>query len=200
MRAPRPHRNRRSRADPRRSRGRRRLCRATGAAGRGRGGGHRLRAQSRLSSRAWGHAHHVRGRPRSTARGSWRPTASTPSSTLLAASSLDGNDVLMRPGARVVSVAAYKAAAALGGSVVWVRPDADGLSELAEMIDAGKLSGGGRQGVPAGGGRRRPTGSSRPATCAARWSSRRSNVTSSPSPRGAYSLVVFVYRALCSGD
>jgi len=46
---------------------------------------------------------------------------------------------LLRDGGRVVSIAEGKAAKELGGSVVWVRPDAAGLAELAALIDAGSL-------------------------------------------------------------
>ena len=46
---------------------------------------------------------------------------------------------VLRPDARVVSIADGKGAVALGGSVVWVRPDSEGLAELAALIDAGKL-------------------------------------------------------------
>jgi len=46
---------------------------------------------------------------------------------------------LLREGTRLVTIAAGKSAIELGGSVVWVRPDAAGLAELAALIDAGKL-------------------------------------------------------------
>jgi len=52
---------------------------------------------------------------------------------------LDGSTALLREGGRVASIANGKAAAELGGQYVWVRPDAAGLSELAGLIDAGKL-------------------------------------------------------------
>ncbi|MGW4891094.1 NADP-dependent oxidoreductase [Kitasatospora sp. NPDC004240] len=41
--------------------------------------------------------------------------------------------------ARIVSVADYRVAA-LGGRYLWVRPDAAGLAELAELADAGRLT------------------------------------------------------------
>jgi NADPH:quinone reductase-like Zn-dependent oxidoreductase len=53
--------------------------------------------------------------------------------------SLASTRELLRDGGRVVSIAEGKAAKELGGSVVWVRPDAAGLAELAELIDAGRL-------------------------------------------------------------
>jgi NADPH2:quinone reductase len=46
---------------------------------------------------------------------------------------------VLRDDARVVSIADGKGAIELGGSVVWVRPDAHGLTELAHLIDAGAL-------------------------------------------------------------
>ena len=52
---------------------------------------------------------------------------------------LDGSTALLRKDGRVASIANGKAAAELGGQYVWVRPDAAGLSELAGLIDAGKL-------------------------------------------------------------
>ncbi|MCB2412778.1 NADP-dependent oxidoreductase [Demequina sp. TTPB684] len=52
---------------------------------------------------------------------------------------LDSTASVMRDGARVVSVADGKAARRLGGVVVWVRPDAAGLTELARLIDDGSL-------------------------------------------------------------
>jgi NADPH2:quinone reductase len=54
--------------------------------------------------------------------------------------SLDASESTMRDGARVVSVADGRGARRLGGVVVWVRPDAPGLVELAELIDAGSLT------------------------------------------------------------
>ncbi|WP_291379489.1 NADP-dependent oxidoreductase [Demequina sp.] len=54
--------------------------------------------------------------------------------------SLDASEPAMREGARVVSVADGRGARRLGGVVVWVRPDAPGLVELAELIDAGSLT------------------------------------------------------------
>lgn len=53
--------------------------------------------------------------------------------------SLAATASLHRDGARVVSIADGKTAKELGGSVVWVRPDAEGLAELAGLIDAGQL-------------------------------------------------------------
>jgi NADPH2:quinone reductase len=52
---------------------------------------------------------------------------------------LASTPALLREGGRVVSIAEGKAAVELGGSVVWVRPDSEGLAELAALIDAGKL-------------------------------------------------------------
>jgi NADPH:quinone reductase-like Zn-dependent oxidoreductase len=52
---------------------------------------------------------------------------------------LDSTPELLREAGRVVSIADGKGAVALGGSVVWVRPDAVALAELAALIDAGKL-------------------------------------------------------------
>jgi len=46
---------------------------------------------------------------------------------------------LLVDGGRLVSIAAGKSAIDLGGSVVWVRPDAVALAELAELLEAGKL-------------------------------------------------------------
>ena len=46
---------------------------------------------------------------------------------------------ILREGGRVASIAKGKAATALGGQYIWVRPDTAGLAELAELIDAGKL-------------------------------------------------------------
>ncbi len=37
------------------------------------------------------------------------------------------------------SIANGKAANALGGQYIWLRPDTAGLAELAELIDAGRL-------------------------------------------------------------
>ena len=53
-------------------------------------------------------------------------------------SSLDGTRQLLREGGRVVSIADARVVE-LGGANLWVRPDAAGLAELAELIDAGKL-------------------------------------------------------------
>ncbi|MGC4174219.1 NADP-dependent oxidoreductase [Demequina sp.] len=53
---------------------------------------------------------------------------------------LAATTAVLAEGARVVSIADGKGAAALGGSVVWVRPDATGLAELADLIDAGQLT------------------------------------------------------------
>lgn len=53
--------------------------------------------------------------------------------------SLAASASALADGARVVSIADGTGAAELGGSIVWVRPDAAGLAELAELIDAGKL-------------------------------------------------------------
>ncbi len=52
---------------------------------------------------------------------------------------LAGNEPLLREGARVASIAGYKDALALDGSIVWVRPDAEGLTELAGLFDEGSL-------------------------------------------------------------
>lgn len=49
------------------------------------------------------------------------------------------SETAMRQGARVISVADARAARRLGGHVVWVRPDALGLFELATLFDAGNL-------------------------------------------------------------
>jgi NADPH2:quinone reductase len=46
---------------------------------------------------------------------------------------------LLHGGSRLVTIAAGKSAIELGGSVVWVRPDAAGLAEVAELIDAGMV-------------------------------------------------------------
>lgn len=53
--------------------------------------------------------------------------------------SLAASESSMRPGARCISVVEGKEARRLGGHVVWVRPDAPGLAELAELFDAGRL-------------------------------------------------------------
>lgn len=53
--------------------------------------------------------------------------------------SLAASESTMREGARCISVVEGREARRLGGHVVWVRPDALGLVELAELIDAGKL-------------------------------------------------------------
>jgi NADPH2:quinone reductase len=52
--------------------------------------------------------------------------------------SLDGTRQLLRDGGRVVSIADARAVE-FGGVNLWVRPDAAGLAELAELIDAGRL-------------------------------------------------------------
>jgi len=52
--------------------------------------------------------------------------------------SLDGTRQLLRDGGRVVSIADARVVE-FGGINLWVRPDAAGLTELAELIDAGKL-------------------------------------------------------------
>ncbi len=52
---------------------------------------------------------------------------------------LASTPALLREGGRVVSIAEGKAAVELGGSIVWVRPDSEGLAELAALVDAGKL-------------------------------------------------------------
>ncbi len=53
--------------------------------------------------------------------------------------SLAASERTMREGARCISVVEGREARRLGGYVVWVRPDAPGLVELAELFDAGKL-------------------------------------------------------------
>ncbi len=53
--------------------------------------------------------------------------------------SLAASEGVMRPGARCISVVEGKEARRLGGHVVWVRPDAPGLAELAQLFDAGQL-------------------------------------------------------------
>jgi NADPH:quinone reductase-like Zn-dependent oxidoreductase len=53
--------------------------------------------------------------------------------------SLDGTRQLLREGGRVVSIADARVVE-FGGVNLWVRPDAAGLAELAELIDAGKVS------------------------------------------------------------
>jgi NADPH:quinone reductase-like Zn-dependent oxidoreductase len=53
--------------------------------------------------------------------------------------SLAASEGAMREGARAISVVVGKEVRRLGGHVVWVRPDAPGLAELAELFDAGKL-------------------------------------------------------------
>jgi len=52
--------------------------------------------------------------------------------------SLDGTRQLLRDGGRVVSIADARVVE-FGGINLWVRPDAAGLTELAELIDAGRL-------------------------------------------------------------
>ena len=52
--------------------------------------------------------------------------------------SLDGTVELLRDGGRVVSIADARAVH-FGGVNLWVRPDAAQLTELAQLIDAGKL-------------------------------------------------------------
>jgi NADPH2:quinone reductase len=53
--------------------------------------------------------------------------------------SLAASESAMREGARCISVVEGREARRLGGHVVWVRPDAAGLVELAELFDAGRL-------------------------------------------------------------
>lgn len=53
--------------------------------------------------------------------------------------SLAASESTMREGARCISIVEGPEARRLGGHLVWVRPDAPGLVELAELFDAGKL-------------------------------------------------------------
>lgn len=54
--------------------------------------------------------------------------------------SLDSTAEILKNGGRVISIANPRAATEFGGQYVWARPSVDGLTELAQLIDAGLLT------------------------------------------------------------